>query len=180
MTSFPEYTDTDYLALGHFLRREMYGVVLNEEESCMATMSVLKFPEIEIPKFVNEMQRIEVEGKWGFISKDGWIAFPIYDCIGRFQEGFAIVKHGKHRWSHINAKGELLADKWYDYAVSFREGFAVVKQGNKWGHINTKGELLGNRRYDEVWSFKEGFAAVKQGNKEGFIDKEGNFYDELP
>jgi hypothetical protein len=168
-----EYSDTDYLALGYFLRREMYGVELNEEESCMATMSVLKFDfnRIEIP---------EVERKWGITSKDGWIAFPTHDDVWPFREGFVIVKHGKHRWSHINAKGELLADKWYDFVLDFEEGFAVVKQGGKYGYINTKGELLADKWYDKVWNFREGFAKVREGNKEGFIDKEGNFYDELP
>jgi hypothetical protein len=184
MTNSPEYSDNDYIALGHFLRREMYGVELNEDETILATMSVLKFDfnRIEIPEVENESQRIEVDGKWGFISKEGWIAFPIYDCIGRFQEGFAIVKHGKHRWSHINAKGELLADKWYDDVWNFHEGFAVVRQGDKFNHINTKGELLADKWHDGVGHFEDGVAEISVDYtngivsyiKYGYIDKKGN------
>ncbi len=171
MTNFPNsYSDTDYIALGYYLRREMFGVELNEDENILATMSILKFGEIRIPEFVNEIQRIEVDGKWGLISKEGWVAF--YDYIDSFEKGFAKVKQD-NKQGHINTKGELLADKWYDYVWSFQEGFAEVVRGGKHGHINTKGELLADNWYDFVWHFQEGFAVVRQGRKWSFIDKKG-------
>jgi hypothetical protein len=151
MTNFPEYTDTDYLALGYFLRREMYGVELDEKESCMATMSILKFnfDGIEIPEVEDEMQRIEIEGKWGIISKDGWIAFPIYDYMSGFIEGFVLVRRADGKYNHINTKGELLTEEWWKDAWGFSSGGFVDVQ----------------RVEDRKWYQ---------------VDKQGNFYDKLP
>jgi hypothetical protein len=199
-----EYTDTDYLALGHFLRREMYGVELNEEESCMATMSVLKFDfnRIEIPEVEDKIQQIEIEERWGIISEDGWIAFPIYDWIDGFKEGFARLSK-EHKLGYINRKGEIAGKGIiYDKIDNFKNSISRVyiytrpQQSGGGSFINNLAYLIlqlttakvgiitkegmENEKgccYNKINNFKGGFAVVKKYDnkyiKYGFINTKG-------
>jgi hypothetical protein len=109
MTNFPEYTDTDYIALGHYLRREMFGVELNEDEQILATMSILKFPEIEIPEDSDEekIRKIGIGDKFGLISKDGWITKPIYELVGISDENLIVAKLNNN-WGHLDLDGNFI------------------------------------------------------------------------
>jgi hypothetical protein len=182
-----KYTDTDYLALGHYLRREMFGVELNEEENCMATMSILKFPEIEIPEGVNKIQRIEVDGKWGFISKNGWIALPIYGSCGWFSEGLAGVKK-EGKWGFIDENGNEVIECKYSIVGYFVEGInKVMKSDGGCSFIDKTGKdvIVEGEHYSFIAyeRFRKGFMKVNyRHNKysekwiEGYVDKQGKIH----
>ncbi len=77
-----EHTETDIEAYGYYLRKLIYGVELNEDEQILATMSILKFGEVEIPtREIGKIEEFEWDGKYGFISKYCWVAKPIYEHV---------------------------------------------------------------------------------------------------
>ena len=85
----------------------------------------------------------------------------VFDYVGDFHEGFAVVKiFGKYNF--INPQGELLwKDDEFDVAWDFFNGFArVYKKDRGYNLINTNGELLWNK--DEwfvyVSEFSDGLA----------------------
>jgi hypothetical protein len=146
-----EYSETDYTALGHFLRREIFGVILNEDEDFLTTMAILKFDNLYVIHkgfFPENMyaQRIEIEGKWGLISTDGWAVSPIYEWIDPFREGFSRVQRADGKWNHANTKGEFLSEEWWVKAGAMVRGFAGVQRAvRKYGYIDTKGIFYDER-----------------------------------
>ncbi|MGB9591951.1 MAG: PQQ-binding-like beta-propeller repeat protein, partial [Candidatus Kryptoniota bacterium] len=127
---------------------------------------------------------VKLNGKWGFISKNGKTAIqPNYDEVQDFSEGLAAVGlNGK--FGYIDTNGKVVIPLVYDYDAahyfhiedyvrSFSEGFAGIKIENKWEFIDTKGKALGES-FVSIKDFHEGLAAVaSNGGKWGFIDREG-------
>lgn len=105
-----------------------------------------------IGSFSDNIARININDKWGYINEDGAIIIsPIYELAKDFHDGLAAVK----------VKSII---------------------GNKWGYINMQGELVIKPRFYEVGEFCDGIAHVKfksiiNGIKEGFIYKNGEFHD---
>jgi hypothetical protein len=131
-----DYTETDYLALGHFLRREMYGVELNEDEELLATMSVMKFPEIEIPEVEYDIEVVNLvdylRGPKGLISKDGWILKPEYEYI---DDSDFFDNRAKVRFSSSNMPPKPKNTKIKKSKIRFRK---IVKNG-KYGLVDNNG-----------------------------------------
>ncbi len=193
MTNFPEYTDTDYVALGHYLRREMFGVELNEEENCMATMSILKFGN-EIDKISpknmvldkynpsvidNPIAVVEVGELFGVADKSGWLCFPKYNLFMQYFCDDVAVVVSKGLWGAINTKGEeIIAPKYHQ--IHYYNGFFKVSlmieypDEMKFGFFTKTGEILGDGFvYDSADRFVGGCASVQIGDKWGYINEKG-------
>ena len=86
--------------------------------------------------YVEELARVLLNDKWGFIDKSGTLVIPCkYDDSGSFSEGLAEVKlNGKSGF--IDKSGTLVIPCKYDDASFFREGLAGVKLNHKWGFID--------------------------------------------
>ena len=97
----------------------------------------------------------------------------IFDYVGDFCEGFAVVKIN-NKWNCINQEGRILSDQWFDYVGDFCEGFAKVNLNNKYNFINQKGRILSNQWFDYIGPFREGFARVELNGKVYKIDTSGN------
>ena len=121
------------------------------------------------------------EGVIEYYKSIGKEPYILYDYVGIFYEGFAIVKIEGRGYNFINEQGELLwkEDIWFDMSDNFSEGFARVHIGGRgWNFINPQGELLykGYIWVDFVNNFHEGFAEVKiEGKGWNFINKEGEY-----
>jgi hypothetical protein len=90
--------------------------------------------------------------KWGFIDTTGKvICEPVYDWVGNFSEGQAVV--------NIGAAGIT------EYKTA---------DGGKYGFINNEGKLVIEAKFDFALNFKEGMALIMLNDKCGFIDVEGN------
>ena len=64
----------------------------------------------------------------------------IFEYVGDFQEGFALVKlNGKYNF--INQECKLVSDQWFDNAWEFREGFAKVKLNDMVYNLDMEGDL---------------------------------------
>ena len=115
--------------------------------------------------------------KYGLLSLDGTILLDaIYDDIGYFSEGVAIVKNG-NKYGFIDKKGKQIVECKYNFAFSFSDGYASVVIDNKFGYINKKGELVIAALYDYAGPFHDGYAIVLIETAKGpnckVIDKNG-------
>lgn len=61
-----------------------------------------------IGSFRNGLAKVKLNGKWGFINKEGKEAIPFqYDEVGRFEREFVEVKEGEI-WYLIDTEGKKL------------------------------------------------------------------------
>ena len=110
----------------------------------------------------------------GLVDSRGKVLLePIYDYIGWFSEGLAVIKKdGKA--GYINAKGEFVLPMVYEDAGAFSEGFAAAKRGNKWGYIDLNGQWVIKPQFYSAERFYEGLALVQKDYfTYGFIDRSG-------
>jgi hypothetical protein len=131
------------------------------------------------------------EGKWGVIDKTGnFVVQPIYDSIGPFENGRALVRTGKGRearFGFIDQAGAEVMPLQFHKARHFSEGLAAVKVGHLWGYILPSGIFQITPRFDGVGNakrypdkragaFKQGLALVWAGQDYyKFIDTSGSF-----
>jgi hypothetical protein len=142
-----------------YLGEKVAKHVMTEDEWIIATMACLKYIDLELE--FGEEGKFKINGKMGLVSEEEFV-LPLYQEVSSFSEGFARVKQGD-KWNHINAKGELLGNKWWDDVGFLRYGFAwVQREDGKYNHINTKGELISKEWQHYVGSFYKGFACVKR------------------
>ena len=75
------------------------------------------------------------------LLNDGKKPEEIFDRIGSFKDGFAIVKLN-NKYNFINTNGQLISNTWFDSCTEFYNGFAIVKLNNKYNFINTNGQIV--------------------------------------
>jgi WG containing repeat len=96
--------------------------------------------------FYNDLSRVRVEDKWGFINRHGEVMIETqFENAFPFSEGLAAVKkYGK--FGFINTNGDVVIDYQYDFVDSFKDGVAYVvsiKDGIvEEGFINQQNEKL--------------------------------------
>jgi hypothetical protein len=116
------------------------------------------------------------DDKQGLVDPQGKVLLPpIYDCIGWFSEGLAVIKKdGKA--GYINSKGEFVLPMVYEDAGAFSEGLAAAKRDNKWGYIDISGKWVIEPQFYSLDQFYEGLAIVRDDSypaKYEFIDRSG-------
>lgn len=76
---------------------------------------------------------VEVDGKWGFVDKEGAMVIePQYEAARSFCNQYAAVKKGGS-WGFINAAGEPIIEFALEDAKDFNErGCVFVKMNGKW------------------------------------------------
>jgi hypothetical protein len=105
-----------------------------------------------IGSFNDNVAKININDKWGYINEEGAIIIsPAYEFARDFHDGFAAVK-------------------------------VKALIGSKWGYINKQGEMVIKPKFDEVGEFCNGVARVKfksiiKGIKDGVVYKNGEFHD---
>lgn len=114
-------------------------------------------------------------GLYGVMDINGnLIVEPLYDSIGDFYEGFAVVyKDGKA--GYINSAGRVIVEPVWADAQDFSDSAAAVKDDNGlWGFIDKDGKTLISCKYENASSFANGYAAVLEDDIVYIIDKSGN------
>jgi hypothetical protein len=129
-------------------------------------------------EFSDGVALVEIDGKNGFIDKNGKIIIPTkypYYSVLSFYNGLAGINiDGK--WGFINKLGEIVISPQFDAIQSFSEdGVAAVKIGNKWGFINKKGKIIISAQFDDALWFGKGIGRVEIGDKVGYINQKGNY-----
>lgn len=99
----------------------------------------------------------------------------VYDYIGRFLYGKAVVKEGNN-YGVINENGEVIIPVKYEFLAVAGENIFIFKddENGKYGYINEKGEVIIPAKYEEVTSFYNDRAMYTEGDIVGVIDKKGN------
>lgn len=100
-----------------------------------------------------------------------------YDSIGRFNDGFAMVKLN-NRFGFIDISGKELKQPTMEFVRDFSEGVAIVYNADQWLILEKNGKelpLINNRdpQYENVESFEGGLAKVTSLGKTGYINKSG-------
>ncbi|MBK6344994.1 MAG: WG repeat-containing protein [Bacteroidales bacterium] len=136
-----------------------------------------------IYSFSDELARVECEGKWGFIDKNGNEVIKCkYDKVSDFTDGMAAVSLDGKWWGYIDKQGYEVFPFIYSVASDFHEDLASVcldhpnshlnAKDHEWGYINKNGELiikLNGWGHD----FTEGFARIGLFSNYKYIDKKG-------
>ena len=93
-------------------------------------------------KFSEGLAAVVLNGKWGFIDKNGNEVTHIkYDSVGAFVEGLAPVRLNDKR-GFIDKVGNEVIPCRYDEVTDFIEGLAKVKLDDKEGVIDRFGNEL--------------------------------------
>lgn len=131
------------------------------------------------------------EGKWGAINRTGdFVIPPIYDVIGPFEDGIAVVRIGEGkeaRFGYIDRTGAEVIPLEFHKAGHFSQGLAAVRVANLWGYILPSGIFQITPRFDGMgtarrWPdiragrFVDSLAPVWAGQDHyKFIDTTGSF-----
>ena len=111
--------------------------------------------------FSEEMARVKISNKWGYINKVGKLVIPAkFDgySVDGVVPYFTLSLMDKHPRS-------------FRYSGNFSQGLAPVLVGNKWGYIDKKGRMVIPPKFACADDFSEGLAAV--GNQGMYIDQKG-------
>ncbi len=122
--------------------------------------------------FKNGVAKVQLNGKWGYINREGKLITPLFDNISDFENGLAIAENNG-KYALVSRSGKVIS-QWYDKIYPFRDGMAKVRIGDKYSFVNTKGKQI-PLTFDEAEDFSEGLAKVRVGDKWGFINKDGKF-----
>ena len=149
-----------------------YVGITGKEDSLRTVVIPAKYKRVG--SFNEGLARVELNGKWGYINKQGQeIVPPKYSIALNFNEGLAKVLYANGDYGYINNQGEEIVPPRYHAVESFCEGLAQVKLNEKWGYINKQGEELVHPKYDVSGAFCNGFARIKLNGKWGLINKSG-------
>jgi len=124
--------------------------------------------------YSEERCAVMMDGKWGFIDKDGKQVIDMqYQDAMDFIGGLAAVKRNS-KWGFINRSGHTVVPFIYEEVQPFSSsGLAAVKLNGKWGFVDMNHIVVVPFEYDDVSSFTFGIARAKKGEKWGFIKPDG-------
>ncbi len=126
--------------------------------------------------FSDGLARIRIDGKVGFIDKNGDIVIqPKFDDTKTFSDGLALAWISGQNWGFINKTGQFAIPTQFakNDAHNFSDGLARACLVRTCGYIDKSGRFVIERKYAGAGGFKDGLAAVKLGGKWGYIDKNG-------
>ena len=137
-------------------------------------------------KFYDGLARIILNGKHGYIDKNGDIVLMInYDFTNGYSEGLAGVRLN-NKWGIIDKNGKEIVSPKYDSVFSFHGGLCKVSLNKKHGYINKLGKEVILPKYDIVDAFfgegfyEEDFNRVRNFySKSFYIDKTGKEFREV-
>lgn len=155
----------------------------------------LTAPAFEEAWLFNEgLAGVKVNGKWGFIDRNGKLVIPAkFDAADSFCGGLAVVavnKGDKLKFGFIDKTGKYTVQPKLNYITAFADGIAqfsndaeyiqrstyfVVDTTAHYGLINSTGKVVAEPKFNKIETFHEGFAGAVSEGRSGFIDKTGNW-----
>lgn len=136
-----------------------------------------------VAPFIEGMAQVWLDGKTGFVDKDGNEAVPlVYDESSQFSEGLAIVdtitSKGESdeikKYGYVDKTGAEVTPLKYDYAEPFYDGLAYVGRDSKYCFINQKGEEVTALADHQFRFYNEKLLVVDDVNGQKLIDLDGN------
>jgi hypothetical protein len=91
---------------------------------------------------------VELDGKWGFIDRDGTFAIPpqfeysrVEPTMTEFSEGLAgVTKDGK--FGYIDKDGKFVIKPTFHKGSAFKDGLASVCDSKHCGYIDRSGQRI--------------------------------------
>ncbi len=128
--------------------------------------------------FVNEVGIVELDEKWGAVSKEAQLLIPCkydnVDFLENTDKQILRISIDRQKYGLIDSLGQVTVGSTYDMIGDFAENRLAVMLNNKWGFVNKNGIEIIPCIYDKVQNFEEGYATVKKGRKWGIINKNGD------
>ena len=91
-----------------------------------------------IDDFHNGMNRIEQNGKYGFVNQKGKIIIPVnlnYDDVDHFDYGLCQVAIDD-RYGSIDKTGRLVIPSFYDKLLAINEELVLARKEGKWALVD--------------------------------------------
>lgn len=129
----------------------------------------------DLDNFREGLAPVKLDGKWGYIDKQGKIVVPIkYDYAGYFNEGLGTVQMNKN-WGFVDKTGKEIIPATFSHVHYFFEKIAAVRKpgSEKWGFIDRTGKEVTPFKYDLIAPFSDGRARVEMDKKFGYVDDNG-------
>ena len=121
----------------------------------------------------NGLIKVRLDGKYGFINKDGEEIIPCkYEDADNIPDGLIRVKSAEG-WGFVNENGEEIISCKYEDAGAFSDGLARVKSAEGWGFVNKNGEEIISCKYEDADDFFDGLARVQSKEGWGFVNEDG-------
>lgn len=142
----------------------------------------------DIRDFSEGLAAVMLNGKWGFIDKDGNIKvdFKFSNEPKSFSNGRTFVLGTDFKFGIIDTEGKVIVDPKYKQVFPFNEGLAVVSEMDKsfqetFFIIDLNGKVVkefkkaGNDKFSLISGFSEGLAIINKGygQERGFVDNKG-------
>ena len=137
-----------------------------------------QYEEAGLFSLQEELAKVSVNGKYGFIRKNGQPAVPIkYDGANSFEEGYAAVRLAD-KWGYINERGQVTIPFRFDVVNNFSNGVAVVEIDINRFRINKEGNCIdGNQCPTETFVIEVQSSKNRQPISNATLDHNtlGNF-----
>lgn len=123
------------------------------------------------------MYKVEKNGKWGYISKEGKETIPIKfksSQLGDFKDG--LVKAMKEDlWGFLDKNGKWQIPPTFDYTMDFILGRAIANFNGKIVTINRKGEVIDEKFSSQnyMWCLNNGHGKKTSGKRSPKFEFEG-------
>src|SRR5574344_2084379 len=150
--------------------------------------------------FQNEFASVLYKGEWRYLTQNGDLISTkqyiqqieqrlangedpkkIFNYVGEFENGFAIVRLDRIGYNFLKTDGTLLCnrEKWFSMCFNFKDGFASVLYNGKKCYLTQNGDLISKEQYIQqieqrlangedpkkifnyVGEFENGFAIVR-------------------
>jgi hypothetical protein len=140
---------------------------------------IVDFKYTTVQPFHEGLAAVELDGKWGFINKQGVEIIPRqFEGAHDFSDGLArVYKSQNQKWGFIDKTGKEIIQFRYqdsgDNSGVFQYGMAKVRINNLDGWVDKTGVMRIQSKYQNSRAFSEKLAAVQSGGKWGFIDVTG-------
>lgn len=197
MIYYPQFPTIDYLSKydkeSPFIACELQrsrGLYDEESEKCIlidSTGQIVNDTQFEFVDYfcaTNQLARVKINGKYGFINQKGDIVIePIYDYSAfKWEDTLYVLQHKGDKGGYIDKTGKWL---WSFSFVDFDQfeghnraycGFTPFKKNNKWGFVNKNGTII-KPSFDAYDEFEEhtGLARVQYNGKWGLINTKGDY-----
>ena len=136
--------------------------------------------------FSEGLAKVELDGKWGYIDKDGNEVLPLkYDGIGYFNEGLVRVVLNR-KYGYIDKTGRVVIPCKYDWTGDFFKGVTRVQLNGKIGYIDKTGKEVIPCIFDGViYDDNNKMFYVSFNGKNGCLNQLGDIivpfiYDTMP
>src|SRR5574344_10415 len=146
--------------------------------------------------FQNGFASVLYKGEWRYLTQNGDLISTkqyiqqieqrlangedpkkIFNYVGEFENGFAIVRLDRIGCNSLKPDGTLLwpGDTWFDECYDFQNGFAKVQYKREWCYLTQNGDLISMEQY--IQQIKQHLANGE--NPKNIFNEVGDFENEF-